>query len=431
MLEKESPLLVLSFLERKGLTTDEEMARELGLELSELIRTLLDLHQDRLVDYGRNHVRVSDRGRLFLNRCELEDAVVDDLIQEVSIRDSQRSTFHDILLAYRKDAYSQYLNSLCSTNLLRKFLREDPKIEPNKLREFDMLALSVFVLRDIRNWYSHGQLPSSFLEKMDRPTVRAITSPWSDSKHEHSDRIFEEASFFLSSAHEIVDVQYPSGRDSDRSKFLKAFRLLDDIQKAWRKDEWYDFWCDISKTLGHDNKDNRETLLDYFSSKMKNLQSDDPLREKQGSEHPGGYNWWSERLATEAEHSMVDFLANLPDLSSGTQEQAHRAEIPNLLRTWDRFELTRFSQSGDDALAAIRRLVLLMVDESPGRYISSSQIESRLAKEQKLEKWLVSAFLQQLFETIKKDKSLRRDYEYRKSRVGFRLKRRVLGAIRR
>ncbi len=123
-------LAILALLERKGMLTEDEVALALKEEKSRVISTLLALQKNRMVEFSRQSLKVTERGKLLLDRFGLADEIVSDVLRPFAAAESLKRELKASVLRYRSVSFSSYLNSLSAVESWRAtcgFALRDPE----------------------------------------------------------------------------------------------------------------------------------------------------------------------------------------------------------------------------------------------------------------------------------------------------------------
>ena len=263
VLRSQLALIVLSLLERSGLSTDEDLQQELGIESHRVLSELLKLYQDRFTDYKNQSIQVSERGKLLLDALGLSEPIVDDILDSLALSTEERSVYRPLILSYRNESFHQYLNSVASIRMWDRLVRLTPKTEQDK--DFEGWvggAKLMLLLRDVRNWYVHSelstkwhlQLPKAaefqhvnlFLLHGHQSESSELTARRSSKNRQTSYavsllRLMNQPLSFTATANEPSS----KSKQSQYTVYLCLF-LFDEFQAKHRADSWHD---DLIKKL--------------------------------------------------------------------------------------------------------------------------------------------------------------------------------------
>jgi len=81
ILKNELPLLILSLIERSGLTTEEEIGRKVNIKSKKLKRILIDLQLNNLLEYGKHYFSATEKAKYLIDRFELGGSILEDVLE--------------------------------------------------------------------------------------------------------------------------------------------------------------------------------------------------------------------------------------------------------------------------------------------------------------------------------------------------------------
>ena len=172
ILENENALLLLAILEQNGLATEDELNSFTNFDKYLYKKLLLDLQLNQLIQYRSNFIRLTRKGKIFIDRFNLVEPILSDLVEKLGYKGKEKEDFEQILFQYRSSAFDFYQNSLCTIKTWEKFAETENAslIKANSQLFLDELlggTLSL-LLRDLRNWWTHSpQLSSVFININD------------------------------------------------------------------------------------------------------------------------------------------------------------------------------------------------------------------------------------------------------------------------
>ena len=146
------PLVLLALLERSGLVTENKLLEQAGAAEADTKNALFDLRLSNLIEYGSHYVRITDRGRILLNRFNLDQDVVSEILDLLALSSEERESYRFALGTYRENAYTSYLNSLGSVHALMDLCRDVPA-ERTLDREKLAIGRKVLLTRDLVYWW--------------------------------------------------------------------------------------------------------------------------------------------------------------------------------------------------------------------------------------------------------------------------------------
>lgn len=312
VLKSEMPVVVLAFLEQSGITTEDNLVTQLKIDPKLLARILLELYQNRFVIFGKHSIRVSELGKSLLERLSLDDSLIEDLLDRLSISEEYRDTYKKIFMLYRDQAFPQYLNSLGTLQVLAwVFAREkqaQPDQQPSVAEKAGMLAI---MLRDIRNWRWFRHPSDEMFRRLSIESKQIIT-------YEHLETLVMNIPLHdleSTACHFVVHMANPSrikvkekSKEKEFNTILKYLRSIDGIQKRFNKDTWYDALCDYSL---FDTKKNSSKYV--FKHLFQTVENSGYVSYHHETALLGGSHWWNEGRSNEF---TADFLTKLMLTSS-------------------------------------------------------------------------------------------------------------------
>lgn len=159
VLNDELGVVILAMVESGGLLDEEELAGNLKVDRALLVKTLVALHGDRLIEYARQRVRVSDRGKALLDRLTIGVAIVDGLIAKLDVQPTLKTQLRARIAQYRDQAFDSYVGSISATRSWSAFCGDDD-FSPHLPPESEASGHLAIWLRDLELW-AETQLQNS------------------------------------------------------------------------------------------------------------------------------------------------------------------------------------------------------------------------------------------------------------------------------
>ncbi len=317
-------LVVLTFLERNGLATGENIAQQLGLEEQTLNRILVDLFRDRCIVYISNTVRPTDRGRLFIDRFGLQESVVEMLLDQLDIDDDARLPYREVIESYRKDSFAQYLNSVSSMNEYKQLCYT---VAPED-KEASRVGQLTLLLRDLRNWYTHKHPSTSTLDSL-QPHVRQIitfkASPetaWLTAAKELKTRDQSRHDFYFWDLHAYGSAQEPSEVDKKDVPVQWILLLyMDSFQANSARDEWFPNWSfDSVVTSLKETKEPKTWVQRWLAQLGINRTQSQRAKQETSGGLRGSSSWWKDAAPENLETRVLADLALASSLDDFAQK---------------------------------------------------------------------------------------------------------------
>lgn len=150
-LKDELNVAVLAILEAGGFLTEKELAQNVKIEPAMLVKALLVLHGDRLVEYSRQRVRVSERGKALLDRLTVHLDILDSLVANFDLKPGVKERLKSEIAQYRARSFDQYLVSVATSRSWSDICR-DSKVRTYLPRESEASGRLAIWLRDLSAW---------------------------------------------------------------------------------------------------------------------------------------------------------------------------------------------------------------------------------------------------------------------------------------
>ncbi len=112
LFDDERNLLLLAWIEKSGATSDLEVQEGTGWSKHLCNSLLMNLYQNKLIDYERNYIKISNKGKFTLERLNLSETLISDLIDSLKLSKKIGDELDIYLKTYRKTYYEQYLDTL-------------------------------------------------------------------------------------------------------------------------------------------------------------------------------------------------------------------------------------------------------------------------------------------------------------------------------
>jgi hypothetical protein len=268
LLRDDVALLVLTVLESLGLSNESSLAAASGLDESAVNRSLLHLYQDKMVEYGRNHVRVAERGKWLIDTFDLSSTLLESFDQGLHLTDPEAEvSFRGVLEDYRNAAYPQYLNTVSTCRVWWRLMKPpsqnaEPAFEEAKRR----IALA-FLVRDMRNWCLHEGLAIERLK-----SAKHLLDLFSK-----SDLKFGRASEGVKNAWKLAssldEKNFQFGLEND---FVFFFIRFSRFQEKSALNIWFDDWNALEPKLESVAERTRRGALESTFALLEHKAADEP-----------------------------------------------------------------------------------------------------------------------------------------------------------
>ena len=149
----EKGLLILSVIERNGLSTENEISNYFDFENYILKRELINLQLDRLIEYGGSFIRLTSKGKMIIDRLGLQEFILVDFLDDLGYKEKEKSDMYPIVIQYRENAFANYQNMLCKVRVCKLFVENLTKENntPNYSKKI-MGVMRSFFINELENW---------------------------------------------------------------------------------------------------------------------------------------------------------------------------------------------------------------------------------------------------------------------------------------
>ncbi len=325
MLNDETALLILALLERNGLATEDELINDINFEQHKIKQVLVALQMNQLISYGSNYVRLTTKGKNIIDRFDLLEPVISDLLDDLGYKGKEKTDFEHILIQYRNSSFDFYQNSLCTIktwkNLANNILDSEDVLFSQEL----LGGMRSFLLRDIRNWWAHSHQSESTLNKISKEIRVLICSP-------HLDKITSYKKLSSSKKYTLVllkkleqqnihaDIQNPI--ELKAQPLVSAFHLFQYTSEPFI---WYDDLCEALPNIPNKKIfENKNIFLKTFKALLEESRSEHNF--VQEKEIHISHRWQptkQQSIHNNDVFEMLTVVSNIADLSSrtGVQEE--------------------------------------------------------------------------------------------------------------
>ena len=177
LFDDERNLLLLAWIEKSGATSEIEVQEGTGWSKHLCNRLLMNLYQNKLVDYERNYIKISNKGKFTLERLNLSETLISDLIDSLKLSKSIGDELDIYLKTYRKTYYGQYLDTLKALQVWDTYasLNEEFLLNSSAL-SFTRLVIVLFDLINIPMLVTDtvGKLLSASISKYESSATKDV-----------------------------------------------------------------------------------------------------------------------------------------------------------------------------------------------------------------------------------------------------------------
>jgi len=271
ILEDETPLFVLSFIEKAGIITESDLHSSFGKISQTLNSVLVKLHLNELVEYDSNSVRATTRGSNILHQFGLTSGILLSVLDDCGVRASDRKQYLLILDAYRKSSQRLYQNSLCSLRQWKQFSNKLPIPNSELNATKSKQAGFCLVLRDIINWLTLSSAASLALNTDElKIAASTIQDLWHsvnlDVSHSTNRDLHKRYLRFLVKSEDLSAKTYKKNESTPSVEtYLKYYHYF---QATHAPDDWFTHW---SRDLQPPELKNLKFTANYLRKLVKKL----------------------------------------------------------------------------------------------------------------------------------------------------------------
>ena len=254
ILDNDKPVSILALIERQGLTTEDELSKSINVTRHEFKKALFDLHVNQLVEYNSNFVKLTVRGKTLIDRLELDDLILNDVLENISIKGERRKSCETFLRLYRNEAFHSYQNSLCSIRVWKKLVQDLPSKETEKeLNDAFKAGVQVLLYRDISSWIEKTKDYRYLIDWKDIEGYKADKFVPGNLKafiSSEESNVGQFASDYLDAIFSQKDKRKIFKKKKTRENLFKSlFVIFSTYQASCERDIWFDNLVEAANSL--------------------------------------------------------------------------------------------------------------------------------------------------------------------------------------
>lgn len=257
VLNNELPPLLLAWIERVGLASEEDLSVEMGLKTHALVRPLLDLYRNDLIHYGKSWLTVSSLGKVLVDRLGFTDYILNDFVGTLGLRQTESRAYREVIRRYRNEAFRQYLNTRSTIRAWEKLALTYLSGQDERTRITDVATGSLaFLLRDLRNWSAHAPPRVDRFEKLSGH-YREYLNEGQMPDFIYGRKGARKSSIgaldllgWCSAYQQQQKAKLPYGKKSKSAQLFYHFCRFQDSEPA---EEWFDKWQESFHPLSENN----------------------------------------------------------------------------------------------------------------------------------------------------------------------------------
>lgn len=277
ILQDSLPVTILALLERSGLITEDQLVAMTGADERKTKEALFDLRLNSLIEYGSHHLRLTERGKRLIDRFDLAQEIMSNVLDTLDLRDKERESYRRALDAYRETAYIPYLNSLSSLWTWESLAHWIPKsATPSILGEISA-GKTVLLVSDIDSWWRRQQAaihtaPDLFSQevRLSCEIVSSQLSTWTAAHHGESDLHSRYARALWEPSKALVGHLHDREHEA-RSAHLLVFTAFGRFRASSELDRWFDQWVELH---GHLPEPGRSKRVKFYTDILRELLAD-------------------------------------------------------------------------------------------------------------------------------------------------------------
>jgi hypothetical protein len=248
----------------------------LNIDLPDVSKLLLTLHRDRCIEYTRDNVQLTERGKEFIDRLALQPEILSELLDKINLVGDLREVLHEALKVYRKRSFSQYFASVTAIRTWeglcqRSFLARDP--DPD-FQETGKLAI---LLRDLTksrvfNRNVTRQVEAAMGEGLKNVRIQIYDLNTTVSKYVKITDTLVNALGWVDACDTLADAEDPITRIRDmKSGVVQVFCAHEQTRDLWDLDSWRTKWTQRNNKvlLIFDNSRSGSEFLDKASTALR------------------------------------------------------------------------------------------------------------------------------------------------------------------
>ncbi|SEO20331.1 hypothetical protein [Mucilaginibacter sp. OK283] len=255
-LNDEATPSILAWIERTGVTNEEEIVEETGLKKHELSQILLRLYQNRYIVFGKNSLYSTDKGKDFISSLGIEKDIINDMVDNFYFEDDIKNYLIDLLIFSRSHIYSHYLrtaNDLRNWIVLSEHINHDPVQNIKHRKDFQIGALCYFhtlffiidadpfIKKTFSHWSSH---------KNEVYLLQSISELFENKKSVTKDNgdILNSVKRWMSNQLVISHKKPYDYKHIDKWSHFDVYSTYSNIRYSIDNDTWNNLWFDNDRS---------------------------------------------------------------------------------------------------------------------------------------------------------------------------------------
>lgn len=269
ILNDEATSAILAWIERSGMTSEDEIIDETGISKSDLSQILLRLYKNKFVSFGPNTVQVTSFGKTLLHTLGYDADIIESALDDFKFDFNTKRDLTLVLNYSRNKHYEEYLKTIFDLKIWKLLTLEiDEKLNPKTKVGFDQIG----ALSHVRHLCIRLNYTKSYDFTIDFPTVNNLSqclliSHGESDKPKKLDKRKEQPA--LNEIFAWTNKVYEAPSKLDKMKFETQFEyffsLYTTIRHNYDQNSWYLKWFDLSQKIKK-KTETVERLHKYFIS---------------------------------------------------------------------------------------------------------------------------------------------------------------------
>jgi hypothetical protein len=231
-----------------------------------------------------------------LDRLDLSSALLADIVEGAHSPALDRHDLLTLVGAYRKNAFSQYLNSISTVRTWDEIYTHFP--ETSKGEQSRRAVTLAFILRDLRNWLFHSPPGPGVLNQVTESVLKCFTATASATSELRFPVIDETAKRAMEHVFHLENVTDEKSADvKSDDPYPYWFLRFSLYQRNSNLDDWFDNWLKL--------KSDRSDTFSALTSRVQQCL----LEQAKDTGETGWNNWWRGADSVEPETVFVRLLA--------------------------------------------------------------------------------------------------------------------------
>lgn len=147
MLDDELNTIVLAWIEKSGLTTEEEITNEISIDNKKVKNIIIKLFKNQLIEVTKDFLQTSFKGKKVIDTLKLSNEIVKFFYSQLGLKDQEEYFLNQTLHYYRNNYYYNYLNTCNSLKTWNRIIKSN-EFKHDKLK-FEKESFLVIIMHDL------------------------------------------------------------------------------------------------------------------------------------------------------------------------------------------------------------------------------------------------------------------------------------------